>query len=92
MGKASDFIRDHTKRCSNEAEWDYKTCLSDTCMYQPWLTPDNALAAVEIERQEVIEKVLDFFENDLCCYIVAQDFIIDHERLETDFKKYMKGD
>ena len=48
---------------------------------------------VEYTRTDAfIEKVLDFFENDLCCYIKAQDFTIEHERLENDFKKYMKGE
>lgn len=46
---------------------------------------------VEYIRTDVfIEKALEFFENDLCCYIKAKDFTIDHGRLETDFKKAMK--
>lgn len=48
---------------------------------------------IEYTRTDVlIEKTLDFFENDLCCYIGAQDFTIDHKRLENDFKKAMKGE
>ena len=43
-----------------------------------------------IRADAFIEKVLDFFENDLCCYIKAQDFTIEHKRLETDFKNAMK--
>ena len=43
-----------------------------------------------IRKDAFIEKALEFFENDLCCYIKAKDFTIDHGRLETDFKKAMK--
>ena len=84
---AKEYIESYTKRCSNETT--KYGCYDHT--YQPWLTPENALAAVEIERQDVIDRVCDFFENDLCCYIVAQDFVIDHGRLEADFKKYING-
>lgn len=46
---------------------------------------------IEYIRTDVfIDKALEFFENDLCCYIGAQDFTIDHKRLNMDFKKAMK--
>lgn len=38
----------------------------------------------------MIEKAISFLENDVCCYIVAQDFAIEHERLEKDFRKFIK--
>ena len=48
---------------------------------------------VEYTRTDVfIEKVLDFFENKVCCYIRAQDFTIEHGRLEEDFKEYIKDE
>lgn len=43
-----------------------------------------------VRTDAFIEKALEFFENDLCCYIGAQDFTIDHKRLNMDFKKAMK--
>ena len=53
-------------------------------------------AALSIKEQAVreglIKKSEDFFENDLCCYIGAQDFTIDHERLAKDFRKAMEED
>lgn len=51
----------------------------------------QTLEAVEYTRTDAfIEKALDFFENDLCCYIKAKDFTIEHGRLEADFKKAME--
>ena len=47
------------------------------------------VAREEVTRKKMINKTLDFFENDLCCYIGAQDFTIDHQRLADDFKKAM---
>ena len=44
----------------------------------------------ECAREEVIKKAISFLENDVCCYIVAQDFAIEHERLEKDFRKFME--
>ena len=55
MSKAENYIQDYTKRCSN-ATVGWKDGESEV-LYQPWLTPENALAAVEIERQEVIEEI-----------------------------------
>jgi hypothetical protein len=84
MNKAEKFIREHTRNCSN----DWYDDLSHG--YEPWLTPDQALKAVEIAREEVIEKVCEFLDNDLCCYIKAQDFAIEHQRLENDLKNCLK--
>lgn len=47
MSKAEKFISDYTRNCSNEI----------VCgMCEPWLTPDKARKAVEIAREEMIEK------------------------------------
>lgn len=57
-----------------------------------YLCDQHALRAVEIAREEVIEKVCEFLENDLCCYIKAQDFTIEHKRLENDLKQTIKNE
>ena len=90
MSKAEKFIIDSTKNYSNEkrvtigkiSHWEK----------QPWLSPDEARKAVEIAREEIIEKVCAFLGNDLCCYIKAQDFAIEHQRLENDLKQAMKDE
>jgi hypothetical protein len=83
--RVEKFIQDCTMNCSNEC-WDARAG------YLPWLTPDQAIKAVEIAREEMVEKVCEFLENDLCCYIKAQDFSIEHQRLENDLKQAMKDD
>ena len=60
MSKAENYIRDYTKNCSNAVEGCNQDAYYSEGLYQPWLTPENALAAVEIERQEVIERVVEW--------------------------------
>ena len=65
MNKAEQFIKDYTMGCSNElggVEYkDGKKVIS----YHEWLTPDQALRAVEIEREELIDKAWDWVEDNL---------------------------
>ena len=83
MSRAEKFISDYTRDCSNEI----------VCgMCEPWLTPDEARRAVEIAREEMIEKVCEFLNNDLCCYIKAHDFAIEHQRLENDLRQAIKDE
>lgn len=91
MSKAEKFIRDYTRNCSNLA---YYEDLNGNVWEEnmPWLTPDQARRAVEIAREEMIEKVCEFLDNNLCCYIKAQDFAIEHQRLENDLKQAMKDE
>lgn len=50
MSKARQFIKDYTRSCSNI---EYTQGVY-TPSYHPWLTPEQALAAVEIAREELI--------------------------------------
>jgi hypothetical protein len=54
MSKAEKFIQDYTRGCSNELEGG---------VYHEWLTPEQARAAVEIEREELIEKAVEWLYN-----------------------------
>lgn len=55
MSKVRQFIKDCTRGCSNElGTVEFKDGLKVTS-YHEWLTPDQALAAVEIAREELIE-------------------------------------
>ena len=91
MSRAEKFIIEHTRNCSNLV---YKDTINgkEFNTYNKWLTPDQARRAVEIAREEMFEKVLEFLDNDLCCYIKAQDFTIEHHRLENDLKQAMKDE
>ena len=91
MTKAEEFIREHTRNCSNTFTKDLDSPKPRIECY-PWLTPDQARRAVEIAKEELIEKVCKFLDNDLCCYIKAQDFAIEHQRLENDLKQAMKDE
>ena len=63
MSKAEKFIQDYTRNCSNEiAHWDIGE-ENIKPIYSPWLTPDQARRAVEIAREEVIEKVIGWIEE-----------------------------
>lgn len=68
---------------------DVRDNLSDSILYG--FTKKRKDDDIEYVRKDTfIEKVISFLENDVCCYIVAQDFAIEHERLEKDFRKYVE--
>ena len=92
MNKAEEFIKAKTRIGSNTTKGWRRNGVSIPSYSLPWLTPDQARKAVEIAREEMIEKVCEFLENDLCCYIKAQDFAIEHQRLENDLKQAMKDE
>ena len=57
MSKAEKFISDYTRNCSNEligGGWNNGEFVP---LYHPWLTPDQARSAVEIAREDLIDKV-----------------------------------
>ena len=50
------FIKDYTFHCSNEL---------DDGGFHEWLTPEQALRAVEIARKETIDKAWEYINNQL---------------------------
>ena len=97
MDKARQFIKDYTSGCSNElcaVEYrDGKKVIS----YHEWLTPEQALAAVEIAREELIDKACewlrthreaDYFELISLNYCGAGN--LNKKKMIIDFKKYME--
>ena len=78
-----EFIKEYTRNCSNETggwtDGDYIQ------IYHPWLTPDQALRAVELAREEMIAKTCEFLETypHMFFGMLRSDMI-------EDFKKYMK--
>jgi len=71
MSRAEKFIQEYTRNCSNEIEWNEGglTCRD----YVSWLTPDQARKAVEIAREEMIEKTQDWIA-DTFKYDGSEDF------------------
>jgi len=85
--KAEQCIKDYTRNCSNE--------LSNG-EYESWLAPDYALKAVEVAKEEAIEKALaylneKFYFNNLH-YAVENNTFNCMEEMFEDFKNYMKGE
>lgn len=68
--KVEKYISDYTRNCSNElcsVEDRYgKTIIS----YREWLTPDQALRAAEIAKEETIKKAIEWLK----AYIHYDDF------------------
>jgi hypothetical protein len=61
MSKAEKFIQDSTMNGSNQIiNGNYGTIIPH---FTPWLTPDQARRAVEIAREEVIEKAIGWIEE-----------------------------
>ena len=76
MTKAEEFIREHTRNCSNTFTKDLDSPKPRIDCY-PWLTPDQARKAVEIAREEMIERACKWLQ---CKYRVigggeVEDFI-----------------
>lgn len=63
MNKADEFIRKHTRNCSNvlRSRLHEKGLIEE--IYNPWLTPDQARRAVEIAREEMIEKACEYLDG-----------------------------
>jgi hypothetical protein len=63
-------------------------CNSDICWnYQP------SNESIEYTRADAfIEKVCEWLDDELCCYIKAQDFTIDHKRLNKDLRKHLEDE
>ena len=62
MSRAEKFIEDYTRNCSNEiigGGWNNGEFVH---IFNPWLTPNQARMAVEIAREEIIEKAIKWVE------------------------------
>lgn len=44
------------------------------------------------EAEETIKEVCEWLDNELCCYIKAQDFTIDHAKLNKDLRKHLEDE
>lgn len=56
MSKAEKFIQDYTRNCSNELVAVESRAGKEVISYHEWITPDQAKKAVEIAREEMIDK------------------------------------
>jgi ABC-type Zn uptake system ZnuABC Zn-binding protein ZnuA len=90
MSKAEEFICEHTRNCSNLMQ---VPTLNDKGNIvpeaHPWLTPENALRAVEIAKEEVVEKATYWLDTNLIQYW-GQLNANDTEGFVEQFKKAME--
>lgn len=71
MSRAEKFIEDCTRNCSNDIIGWQKNSLP---IYASWLTPDQARKAVEIAREEMIEKVTNYLNSKLYDWVQISHF------------------
>ena len=91
--KIEKYISDCTRNCSNElcaVEDRYgKTIIS----YREWLTPDQALRAAEIAKEETIEKACEWLENNQSqeVSVISGGYVhINFDNAIEEFKKAME--
>ena len=73
MSKAEKFIQEHTRNCSNLAHledeqgnvWEENT---------PWLTPEQALRAVELAREEARQQTIEHLKNEAIETTIVDDW------------------
>ena len=90
MSKAEKFISDCTRTCSNELIAVESRTGKEVISYHEWLTPDQARRAVEIARDETIEKACDVIRHKYGHYHYLRGDIT--EELIKEFVKAMKDE
>lgn len=58
MNKSKEFIKSHTHYGSNKM-------IASSNEYHEWLTPEQALRAIEIEREELVDRAWEWVENNV---------------------------
>ena len=94
MSKAEKFIEDYTKNCSNELCSVEDRFGKKVISYNEWLTPDQARRAVEIAREEMIERACDAYCKVCGHYAHTTPNHICRQACDyyKDFVNYMKGE
>jgi hypothetical protein len=94
MSKVRQFIKDCTRGCSNELCAVEDRYGKKVISYHEWLTPEQALAAVEIAKEEVIDKACKWLEeNKEHPFIECEDPCLSGyltDKFIEDFKKAME--
>lgn len=64
----------------------------DTPNHDFWYRTKDSNSIEYTRTDAFIKRACEWLDDELCCYIKAQDFTIDYARLNKDFKEYMKGE
>ena len=86
MSKAEKFIQENTRNCSNKIIWNVESLTHD---YVPWLTPDQTRRAVEITKEELIDKACEWLESVNLDWYQIREGVFSSE-LVKDFRKAME--
>ena len=98
MSKAEKFIKEHTRNCSNVYGDKYG---DEFC--SPWLTPDQARKAVEIAREEMLNDICEWIEENIGEYCDGENImfsaihienidVFGQERFINDLKQAIKDE
>ena len=88
MSKAEQFIKDYTRGCSNELCAVEDMYGKKVISYHEWLTPEQALRAVEIEREAQEEKLSKAVKLADAMYYAAQQLTTDASHLSKAMKDW----
>ena len=94
MSKAENYIRENTKLYSN---------ISADRTMTSWLTPEQAIRAVEIAREEMLNEVCEWIEENIGEYCDGENImfsathienidVFDQERFIYDLRQAMKDE
>ena len=92
MSKVEKFIQDYTRKCSNELCAVEDRFEKKVISYHEWLTPDQARKAVEIAREEVIEKMKQFLKENYLVKSTEPLRWVSLEKVFNDFKQAIKDE
>ena len=84
MTRAKQFIQNR-KRDDSNANFGWNDNGEGETWYSPWLNPDDALRAVEIEREDMIDKVSKWIETNFTTNDSRKSFISVGEKQPTNF-------
>jgi hypothetical protein len=87
MSKAEKFIQEYTRNCSNEYLTDSKPDglggYISRRNFSPWLTPDQALRAVEIAREEMLNRICEWIEENIGEYCDGENIMFSATYIEN---------
>lgn len=89
-----EFEKNRLEHCDNitKEQYDLESDFVTSHIEKHHRTPtfiDAIEYGLEQGKKEMLEKVIEWLDNSLCCYIGAQNFTIEHDRLNKDLRKDM---
>jgi len=91
VSKAEKFISDCTRNCSNELIAVESRAGKEVISYNEWLTPEQALRAVEIAMEEITERACEYLDG-LIEILNDKGHGLKKERIVGGLKKAMEND